>query len=65
VPDPDGNFRDTALFEAIDYAELEANVSRLYNKIGRYERSTGRGAVELTGMVPSGLGAGSGFAGTG
>src|SRR5580704_3948870 len=57
VPDPDGNMRDTALFEAIDYPTLEAHVSRLYNRIARYERETGRDAVDPTHMVSSGLSA--------
>src|ERR1044072_4617488 len=55
VPDPDGNMRDTALFEAIDYQTLEAHVQRLYKKLGRYEAETGRDMVDPTHMVSSGL----------
>ena len=55
VPDPDGNMRDTALFEAIDYETLEGHVQRLYKKIGRYEAETGRDMVDPTRMVSSGL----------
>ena len=55
VPDPDGNMRDTALFEAIDYATLEGHVERLYKKLGRYEAETGRDMVDPTRMVSSGL----------
>jgi acyl-[acyl-carrier-protein] desaturase len=55
VPDPDGNMRDTALFEAIDYETLEAHVQRLYKKLGRYEAETGRDMVDPTHMVSSGL----------
>jgi acyl-[acyl-carrier-protein] desaturase len=63
VPNPDGNMRDTALFQAIDYEELEGHVKRLYSKINRYERETGRASIDATIMVPSGLSLGPSAAG--
>ena len=56
VPDPDGNMRDTAIFDAIDYAAVEAAVKCLHRRITDYERETGRAAVDATCFVPSGLG---------
>jgi hypothetical protein len=47
--------RDTALFEAIDYGAVQAAVKRLHRRITKYERETGRVAVDPTHFVPSGL----------
>jgi acyl-[acyl-carrier-protein] desaturase len=55
VPDPDGNMRDTALFEAIDYEALEAAVKRLYGRIEQHEQEIGYSDVDPTHFVPSGL----------
>ncbi len=55
VPDPDGNMRDTALFEAIDYPALEAAVKRLHERIAEHEQEIGYSEVDPTYFVPSGL----------
>ena len=55
VPDPDGNLRDTALFEAIDYPALEKAVKRLHDRIAEHEREIGYSEVDPTYFVPSGL----------
>ena len=54
VPDPDGNMRDTALFDAIDYTALEQKVKQLHDRIEDYEHETGRDAIDPTVMVMSG-----------
>jgi acyl-[acyl-carrier-protein] desaturase len=55
VPDPDGNMRDTAIFEAIDYPAVESAVKRLFGRIEAYEQETGRATIDPTCFVPSGL----------
>jgi acyl-[acyl-carrier-protein] desaturase len=55
VPDPDGNMRDTALFEAIDYPALEQAVKRLHERIAEHEQEIGYSEVDPTYFVPSGL----------
>ncbi len=55
VPDPDGNMRDTALFEAIDYPALEQAVKRLHERIAEHEQEIGYSEVDPTHFVPSGL----------
>lgn len=55
VPDPDGNLRDTALFEAIDYNALQDTIKRLYGRFQDYEETVGLADVALTQFTPSGL----------
>lgn len=55
VPDEDGNLRDTALFEALDYGTVEDAVKRLFGRIKTYEEEVGFAAVNPTEFVPSGL----------
>jgi acyl-[acyl-carrier-protein] desaturase len=55
APDPDGNLRDTALFEALDYRAVEATVRRLFKRIELYEAEIGWNAVDPTHFVPTGL----------
>ena len=57
VPDPDGNMRDTALFDAIDYEAIEKAVKRLYGRIEKYEQEVGLADIYPTRFVPSGLAA--------
>jgi acyl-[acyl-carrier-protein] desaturase len=57
VPDEDGNLRDTAIFETLDYNALEEAVMRLYNKVERYEQKIGLSEIDPTRFVSSGLGA--------
>jgi acyl-[acyl-carrier-protein] desaturase len=56
VPDPDGNMRDTSLFEAIDYGAVTQAVERLHGRIEKYEQDVGLSAVDPTRFVPSGMG---------
>jgi acyl-[acyl-carrier-protein] desaturase len=56
VPDPDGNVRDTALFETFDYNSIEQAVSRIFGRIEKHEREMGLAKIDPTRFVPSGLG---------
>ena len=53
VPDPDGNMRDTALFDAIDYPALEQAVTRLHVRIRKHEEEIGFLEIDPTCFVPS------------
>ena len=55
VPDPDGNLRDTAIFDTLDYTALESSVKRLFDKIERYEADIGFDRIDPTRFVPSGI----------
>jgi acyl-[acyl-carrier-protein] desaturase len=57
VPDAEGNTRDTAIFETIDYKAVEDAVKRLFKRIENYEHETGFADIEPTAFVPSGLAA--------
>jgi len=55
VPDPDGNLRDTALFDALDYRAVQDAVQRLFKRIEQYEHEIGIAEIDPTTFVPSGL----------
>jgi acyl-[acyl-carrier-protein] desaturase len=55
VPDEDGNFRETAFFDSLDYDEVETNVKKLFGKIERYEQEIGLDEVYPTEFIPSGM----------
>jgi acyl-[acyl-carrier-protein] desaturase len=55
VPDPDGNSRETAVFDVLDYSALETAVRRLFTRIEQYENEIGLGDLDPTRFVPSGL----------
>jgi len=55
VPDPDGNVRDTALFEIFDYNAIESAVKRMFSRIEKHEQTMGLSELDPTGFVPSGL----------
>lgn len=55
VPDPDGNMRDTATFETLDYNAVQSAVRRLFDRIGEYEREIGFADVNPTRFGASGL----------
>lgn len=55
VPGPDGDMRDTALFDTLDYPAVEDAVRRLFGRIARHEEQTGHAEVDRTVFVPSGL----------
>ncbi len=56
VPDADGQMRDTALFEAIDYEAVQAAVWRLQGRITAFEEETGIINVNPMQFVPTGYG---------
>jgi acyl-[acyl-carrier-protein] desaturase len=56
VPDEDGNQRETAIFDMIDYATIEGAVKRLFQRIEDYEREIGVAEIDPTRFVASGLG---------
>ncbi|MCB0212587.1 MAG: acyl-ACP desaturase [Anaerolineae bacterium] len=55
VPDPDGNMRDTALFNVFDYDAVEEAVKKIFGRIEKYEQETGLAKIYPTYFVPSGL----------
>lgn len=55
VPDENGNTRDTAVFETLDYGSLDEAVRRLFDKIERYEQKTGLAQVNPTRFISSGM----------
>jgi len=59
VPDPDGNMRDTSLFDTINYGALQQAVKRLYGRIEKHEQEVGFADIDATCFVPSGLDADS------
>jgi acyl-[acyl-carrier-protein] desaturase len=56
VPDPDGNIRDTALFETFDYNSIELAVKSVFQRIENHEEEVGLAEIDPTRFVPSGLG---------
>lgn len=55
TPDEDGNMRDTAIFETLDYRSMETTVRRLFERIEKYEREIGLADIDPTRFAPSGL----------
>lgn len=55
VPDPDGNPRQTAIFDLFDYDSVEKAVKKLFGRVASYEREIGFDRIDPTRFVPSGL----------
>ncbi len=55
VPDPDGNMRQTAIFDSLDYGAIEEKVKKLYSRIEKYEAEVGTAQIDPTEFVPTGL----------
>ena len=55
APDEDGNLRDTAIFDTLDYDGLEDAIKRLYRRVGDHEAEFGLADIDPTTFVPSGL----------
>jgi acyl-[acyl-carrier-protein] desaturase len=55
VPDPDGNMRDTAIFEIFDYDAVEQAVQKIFSRIKKHEQKIGLTEINPTQFVPSGL----------
>lgn len=55
VPDPDGNMRDTSIFDGLDYSVTEANVKRLFCRIEEYEKEVGFSDIDPTCFLPTGI----------
>lgn len=58
VPAPDGHLYNTAIFDLLDYAGVQAKVERLFGLIQKYERMVGFDLINPTRFVPSGLNGG-------
>ncbi len=56
VPDPDGNTRDTAIFDIFDYDALESAIKRIYGRIEKHKQKFGLDKIDPTIFTPSGLG---------
>lgn len=54
APDSDGNMRNTAIFDALDYDAVETAVKRLFGRIRKYEEKIGLAKINPTHFVPSG-----------
>ncbi len=59
VPDPDGNLRDTAVFDVLDYDAVQTMARQLFGRIEEYEREVGFADIDPTRFVSSGLSASS------
>lgn len=55
VPDEDGNFRETAFFDTLDYDKVEANVKKMFGRVERYDKEIGFDEVYPTKFVSSGM----------
>ena len=54
VPDVDGNLRNTAIFDLLDYEGVEKKVVKLFGRIEKYEQQVGFDKIFPTVFVPSG-----------
>lgn len=57
VPDQDGNLRDTAVMDTLDYGSVQTMVRQLFGRIEEYEREVGFAEIDPTRFVSSGLNA--------
>lgn len=55
VPDPDGNLRQTAIFDFFDYNSVELAVQKLFGRIKNYEAEIGFDEISPTQFKPSGM----------
>lgn len=53
VPDVDGNLRETAIFEGLDFGHIQDCVKRLFGRISDYEQTSGHALVDPTVFVPN------------
>jgi acyl-[acyl-carrier-protein] desaturase len=53
IPDEDGNLRDSAIFEGIDYPSIQQSVTRIYGRIEQFEREVGFWDLDPTRFVPN------------
>ncbi len=53
VPDENGNLRETAIFEGIDFPSVERAVRRIYSRIQSHESEIGFDLVDPTVFVPN------------
>lgn len=53
VPDENGNMRESAIFEGIDFPSMEAAARRVYKLIEKQEKETGHYDVDPTHFVPN------------
>lgn len=57
VPDIDGNLRNTAIFDLLDYEGVEQKVQKLFGRVEKYEQKVGFDKIFPTVFVPSGFSA--------
>jgi acyl-[acyl-carrier-protein] desaturase len=53
VPDENGNLRESAIFEGLDFSYIEAAVRRIFSKVNKFEAETGQGEIDPTVFVPN------------
>lgn len=53
IPNDEGTMRSTALWDVFDPGEAERSVMRLHDKIGAYETSVGRAALDPFAFLPN------------
>ncbi|RYG48599.1 fatty acid desaturase [bacterium] len=53
IPDENGNLRDSAIFEGIDFPHVRSAVRRIFGKIEKYEREVGFWDVDPTHFIPN------------
>lgn len=53
VPDNDGNLRETAIFDGIDFPSIQSAVKRIFGRIENYEKEIGFWDVDPTHFKPN------------
>jgi acyl-[acyl-carrier-protein] desaturase len=53
VPDNDGNLRETAIFDGIDFPSIQSAVKRIFGRIENYEKETGFWDFDPTHFKPN------------
>ena len=53
VPDENGNFRETAIFEGLNFPKVEKDLRRSYDQVIAYEREVGLDEVDPVSFVPN------------
>ena len=53
IPDENGNLRDSAIFEGIDFGVIQDSVKRIFGRIETHEREVGFWDVDPTVFVPN------------
>ncbi len=53
VPDADGNLRESAIFEGLDFTYIESAVKRLFGRVNEFEQKSGHVLVDPIQFIPA------------